>query len=75
MPNVTVTVEATIKMKATETVPCKEYDQLKAKGNLKSNKRLKKELIEVIKDEIGADEVEVVEINTDVHDERVGSNA
>lgn len=75
MPNVTLTVETLIKMKSTETISCKKFDKLKAAGEVKSNEMLKKDLIEFIKSEVGADEVEVLELNTAIHDERVGNNA
>lgn len=73
MDRVTLKTDVLVRITASDTVTGKEYDKYKAAGQVRSEDDIRKDIIETIKTEMGADTVEIVEMKTTITDEREGA--
>lgn len=72
MDRVILKTDVLVRITASDTVTGKEYDKYKAAGKVRSEDDIRKDIIETIKTEMGADTVEIVEMKTTITDEREG---
>lgn len=70
MEKVTLKMDALVRISASETITCKEYDEHKAHGEIRPEEDVRKELTAILMEELDADKVEIVELTTAIEDER-----
>ncbi|WP_394913260.1 hypothetical protein [uncultured Robinsoniella sp.] len=70
MDKVTLKTDVLVRITSSDTIIGKEYDGYKESGNLRTEEELRQELTDVLLSELGADTVEIVELNLTTEDER-----